>query len=296
MDATHPDDRAGGRRSLELAQPLTPAEYELLDAGDGRRLERFGALVVDRPAPGAEGRRLDPSAWSDADLRFEREGGWTSVADAAPGAWPIDIGGLTVELRPAAGGQVGVFPEQLDLLPWLADCVAERGGSQSPAVLNLFAYTGLATLALARAGAAIAHVDASKPAVAWARRNAELSGLADRPIRWLVDHALGFVRREVRRGRRYSGVALDPPTYGHAGGTTWKLESDLAPLLDAIGELLDPDGFVVLTSHTPEFWSGALADALEDTFGERSIEAGELAIEARSGARLELGAFARFAR
>ena len=204
---------------------------------------------------------------------------------------------LTFELRPAAGGQVGVFPEQLEVLPWLTERVAKRRGAEPPAVLNLFAYTGLATLALAGAGAAVAHVDASRPAMAWARRNAELSGLADRPIRWLVDDALGFVRREIRRNRRYAGIVLDPPAYGHAGGAVWKLESDLGPLLGAARELLEPDGFLLLTSHAPELWSGALADALEDAFGgRRSIESGALTVEAANGARLELGAYARFAR
>ncbi|MCI0344300.1 MAG: class I SAM-dependent methyltransferase [Chloroflexi bacterium] len=207
--------------------------------------------------------------------------------------WPIEPGDLTLELRAAAGGQVGLFPEQLDLLPWLRSQVGGEGSS----VLSLFAYTGLATLALAQTGAKVAHVDASKPAVAWARRNAELSGLADRPIRWLVDDAQGFVRREVRRGRRYAGIVLDPPAYGHAGGAVWKLESGLPPLLAAASELLEPDGFVLLTSHAPELWSDALADALADAFGgRRSIEAGELTLEARSGVRLELGAYARFAR
>jgi 23S rRNA (cytosine1962-C5)-methyltransferase len=278
-----------------LAEPLTVDGhgYELIDVGDGRRLERFGDLIVDRPAPRAEGPRLDAAAWSTADLQFDRDARWLPAAATMPAAWPITVEGLELEHRPAAGGQVGLFPEQLELVPWLRQQVA--GGASS--VLNLFAYTGLATLVLARAGAAIAHVDASKPAVAWARRNAELSGLTDRPIRWLVDDALGFVRREARRRRRYDGVILDPPTYGHAGGTTWKLESDLGPLLDASGELLEPGGFVLLTSHTPEFWAGALSDALENAFGgRRSIESGELTIEARSGARLELGAYARFGR
>ena len=262
--------------------------YELLDVGDGRRLERFGALVVDRPALGASWPPRDPSAWTTADLRFERERGWADSAEP----WSIEVEGLALELRPAAGGQVGLFPEQLALLPWLRD----RVSSGATAVLNLFAYTGLATLAVAQARATVAHVDASKPAVAWAKRNAEISGLAERPIRWLVDDALGFVRREARRGRRYDGVILDPPTYGHAGRATWRLEDDLPPLLEAVESVFDRDGFVLLTSHTADFGADELAAELELAFGRRSIESGELMIEARSGSRLELGAYARFGR
>jgi 23S rRNA (cytosine1962-C5)-methyltransferase len=165
----------------------------------------------------------------------------------------------------------------------------ERG---TPSVLNLFAYTGLVTLALAAAGAAVAHVDAAKPAVEWARRNAKLNGLRDRPIRWLVDDVPAFVAREVRRGRRYDGVVLDPPTYGH--GTSrkpWRLDRDLPPLLDAIDRLLAPDGFLILTAH-----SGALDPFALGAFIGRGVEVGELAITATSGATLPLGAFARLAR
>jgi 23S rRNA (cytosine1962-C5)-methyltransferase len=273
-----------------LAKPLSGSapDYELIDVGDGRRLERFGERLVDRPAPGSLWPPRDAVAWSKANLGFDRERGWSGSTEP----WPIEIDELTFELRAATGGQVGLFPEQLVLLPWLRDQVSGTATS----VLNLFAYTGLATLALAQTGAAVAHVDASKPAVAWARLNARMSGLADRPIRWLVDDALGFVRREARRGRRYGGVILDPPTYGHAGRTIWKLEDDLPPLLEAIGEVLEPSGFVLLTSHTPDFGADELAAELELAFERESVEMGELTIESRTGAHLELGAYAIFGR
>jgi len=268
--------------------------YELVDAGDGGRLERFGARIVDRPSPGADGARHDPTAWARADLRWERDEGWTARTPVALEPWPIDIAGLTIELRPTATGQVGVFPEHAGQIAWLERAVADQSG---PADLNLFAYTGLATLALARAGASVTHVDASRPTVAWARRNAELSGLADRPIRWLVDGALEFVRREARRGRRYAGLVLDPPSYGHGGSKAWQLDVGLRPLLEACRHVLEPDAFVLLTAHTPGFGSDRLATELATGLGRppAAVDAGELALHARSGARLRLGAFARLA-
>jgi 23S rRNA (cytosine1962-C5)-methyltransferase len=165
-------------------------------------------------------------------------------------------------------------------------------------VLNLFAYTGVATLVAAAADASVVHVDGSRPTVVWARRNAELSGLAERPIRWIVDDAATFVARELRRGRRYDGVVLDPPSYGHgAGGRSWRLEEDLAPLLDQIAELVGgPRGFVLLTAHTPGFWPDRLAEELAVSLGApvAGIERGPLTLTARSGATLDLGAFARW--
>lgn len=160
-------------------------------------------------------------------------------------------------------------------------------------VLNLFAHTGLATLAAARAGAAVAHVDAARSAVAWARRNAELSGLADRPVRWLVDDAAAFVAREARRGRRYDGIVLDPPSFGHAGGRRWSLEDDLPRLLEACWAVVTADAFVLLTAHTTGLDGHDLREALRQAFGGASIEVAPLALEATSGSRLDLGWSAR---
>jgi 23S rRNA (cytosine1962-C5)-methyltransferase len=264
------------------------AGYELLDLGGAARLERFGDRVIDRPAPGALEARRDPAAWASADLRFDRDRGWTGPG-ADEGPWTVATRGLTLELRPTEAGQVGLFPEHAAMLPWLR----ERG---PVAVLNLFAYTGLVTLSHAAVGGSVTHVDSSRPAVAWARRNAELSGLADRPVRWIVDDARTFVGREARRGRRYGGIVLDPPTYGHGtAGGAWHLEDDLAGLLFASRAILEPDGFALLTAHTPGFDPDRLARALADGLGRpvRAVEAGELALETATGARLALGAFAR---
>jgi 23S rRNA (cytosine1962-C5)-methyltransferase len=261
--------------------------FELIDAGDGRRLERFGDHIVDRPAPAAWFDRFDPRRWSEADLRFERDRGWSGngLAQAREG-WTSNLIDLTFELRPTDAGQVGLFPEQAAMLPWLHERVAER---EPLSVLHLFAYTGLTTLAMARAGAHVAHVDAARSSVVWARRNAALNGLDDRPIRWLVDDAPAFVAREIRRERRYDGVVLDPPTYGHGpSGKAWRLDDDLAPLIADIRRFLLPDAFVLLTAHAETITPEALGAYLG-----REAEVGELALEATSGARLRLGAFAR---
>jgi 23S rRNA (cytosine1962-C5)-methyltransferase len=268
--------------------------YTLIDAGDGRRLERFESRVVDRPAPSVAETptRAGSETWSAVDLRFDRDHGWTGDDQ---GPWRMAIDGLTLELRPTAAGQLGLFPEHALAWPWLRDRLAERSG---PEVLHLFAYTGATTLALAAAGAQVTHVDASRPAVAWARRNAELSGLAERPIRWIVDDAVAYVRREERRGRRYAGIILDPPTFGHGpAGTRWALDDALPVLLAACAGVAAPDAFVLLTAHAPELAPGDLASALEVAFGiPAELESGDLELVAESGAVLPLGIAARMIR
>jgi 23S rRNA (cytosine1962-C5)-methyltransferase len=268
---------------------------ELVDAGDGRRLDRFGDHLVDRPAPGAAApARLPAAAWATADLRFERGRGWEGGSREP---WTVDVDGLTLELRPTDAGQVGLFPEHVALWAWLRRALA---GRPEPDVLHLFAHTGATTLALAHAGARVTHVDASRPALAWARRNAELSGLADAPVRWIIDDALAFTRREARRGRRYAGIVLDPPSFGHGPrGTRWELADALPDLLDACAAVARDDVFLLLTAHTTGLEPDALADALGDAFDPGP--GGELAADrlderATSGAILPLGAAARMIR
>jgi 23S rRNA (cytosine1962-C5)-methyltransferase len=274
--------------------------YEFIDAGEGRRLERFGELAVDRPAPTADAPPRNPAAWAGADLRFDRYVGWTALTEGEPQPWIVDDGDLRFELRPTDTGQVGLFPEQAPNRAWVRDAVAQVGGS--PQILNLFAYTGAMTLSAAASGASVTHVDGSRPTVAWARRNAELSGLADRPIRWIVDDGEQFVAREQRRERRYDAVILDPPSYGHGGrgaASGWRLEERLEGLLTRCADLTGGDpAFVVLTAHTPGFGPDRLAAELASAFGrsERDVDAGELGIRARSGAHLRLGAYARIIR
>jgi 23S rRNA (cytosine1962-C5)-methyltransferase len=261
--------------------------YELLDAGDGRRLERFGDVVVDRPAPGAVEPRRDPAAWPTARARFDVTWSFTDVPDP----WLIEVDGLTLELRPTDAGQVGYFPEQSIHWPWLR---AAATGTRN--VLHLFAYTGATTLVLAGAGASVAHVDASRSGVAWARRNADRSDLGDRPVRWLVDDASAFVAREGRREHRYGGIVLDPPSYGHGpSGRDWRIGRDLDPLLAGCAAIADTGAFVLLTAHTPDHAADELAIRLAEALGRTpsKVDRGEMTLAAASGAVLTLGSFAR---
>jgi len=267
-------------------------DLELLDCGDGRRLERFGPVVVDRPAPAAtQARRLPEAEWAKPALRWAK-GAWVRGAAADP--WPVQVGGLTLECRPAASGQVGVFPEHAVTWGWLDEAVrtaAERL-ERVPEVLSLFAYTGGATLTCARAGARVTHVDSSKPALAWARQNAVLSGLAEAPIRWLPEDARAYVRRERRRGHHYDGIILDPPSYGHGDGA-WRIESDLPALLDDILALCGPrPSLFVLSAHTPGYDGDRLAAMVREHIGV-GADGSPLSLDTRAGNRLELGAWAR---
>ena len=282
-----------GQTSRRHAPGVADDGYELIDAGDGRRLERFGDRVVDRPALTAtEPKRGTRALWEAADLRFEPAGGW--LGDVR-GSWQIELDGIRLELGAGSGGQVGVFPEHATFWPWLRDVLEER---PTASVLNLFASTGATTLACAGAGAAVTHVDASRAAVTWARRNADLTGLADRPIRWIVDDAVAFSRREARRGQRYDGFVLDPPSYGHGpGGRAWTIDRDLVELLDAIRDVSTDDAFVLLTAHATGVRPRDLDAVLRDVFGpSQDIAAEPIELRALSGAVLPLGASARMIR
>jgi 23S rRNA (cytosine1962-C5)-methyltransferase len=264
--------------------------YGLLDAGDGRRLERFGPRVVDRPAAtAAEPRRAPSSVWAAADLRFDPATGWVGGPEMLE-PWPVSIHGLTMELRPTTSGAVGLYPEHAQGIDWVGDRIRERSrGGPSPLVLNLFAHSGLLTLAAARAGASVVHVDSARTAVARARRNAELSGLADRPIRWLVDDATSFVSREIRRGRRYDGLILDPPSFGHAKGRRWRLEDELPDLLASCRRIATDDAFLLLSAHTSGLDAADLVAFSRAAFGGARIDVGGLGLTAASGAHLDLG-------
>jgi 23S rRNA (cytosine1962-C5)-methyltransferase len=292
---------------------FTPSEYELLDFGEGHKLERFGAIIVDRPAPAAVGVRKSRSdVWSQAAARFELHGdprggerGHWVPANALPERWTIAFGPMRLELKPTDFGHLGVFPEQLENWEWIADQIHSAAKPEERLkVLNLFAHTGGSTLAAAITGAEVVHVDSSKSAVGWARRNAELSGLADAPIRWIVEDARRFVHRELNRGNRYDAVILDPPSYGHGpAGETWKLESDLPDLLSACVKLTAGRlEFILLTCHTPDV-NPARAKALlteslttADSTAAKAVTVVGRALEVKrpDGALLPFGVVARY--
>lgn len=267
--------------------------YELLGSGGGRKLERFGSHVLDRPAPQAIWSGDPAIAWDSADAAFARgEGGagdWSIHRRDLPGAWQARIGALTFEIRLTGFGNVGLFPEHAAHFPWIAERLAGRPGAR---VLNLFAYTGAASIACAAAGAEVVHVDAARAVNGWAMVNGRLSGAAEDAIRFLAEDAAKLVKREARRGTRYDAIILDPPTFGRGTkGEVWKIERDLQGLLAACRDLLaDPPLFVLLTAHSPGVTPAVLANLLQPLGGR--IETGEMLL-AGQGPALPAGAFAR---
>jgi 23S rRNA (cytosine1962-C5)-methyltransferase len=237
---------------------------------------------------------LPAQAWELADAVFdptdEEDAGRWRFRGKPVESWPLGWGQAKFQGRFTAFRHLAFFPEQAANWAWLDDRIRKRGGQ--PKVLNLFGYTGVASLAMAAAGAAVTHVDASKKAVAWARENAELSGLAERPIRWITEDARKYVQREVRRGSRYDGIILDPPKYGRGpGGEVWRLFEDLPELAGLCAELLSDDSdFLVLNAYAERISGAALSGLLAEKLAGRGgqIEWGELALVEDAGDR-EIG-------
>ncbi len=279
-------------------------QYQLLDFGDGRRLERFADWILDRPCPTAENHNMaDKPAWQRAHARFFRgendKGKWEQLnPEELPQRWSIDHGPFRLELKRSPFGHVGVFPEQAENWDWIARQVQSAGRELK--VLNLFAYTGGSTLAAAAAGARVTHVDAARNTVAWARHNAQLSGLADAPVRWIADDAVKFARRELKRENYYDAVILDPPSYGHgARGEVWRLSQHLPELLEICGRLTAASrAFMLLTCHTPGYGPSELRamfdDALERDSTPGKLSGKQLTITAATGKQLPSGVSLRW--
>lgn len=229
-------------------------DYELIDAVAGERLERWGDIILVRPDPQIiwQGEKNDPR-WNNAHAVYHRSssgGGHWEMLKKVPDVWPISYNGLTFRLKPMGFKHTGLFPEQA--VNWkLAEKLITKANRQIK-VLNMFAYTGGATIACLKAGASVTHVDASKGMVQWAKENAAASGLSDRPVRWLVDDCLKFVKREIRRGNKYDAVIMDPPSYGRGpDGEVWKLENQIGELLSETAQILSDNAlFVFLNSYT----------------------------------------------
>jgi len=257
--------------------------YQLLDSGCERKLEKFGDFIVARPSAQAIWTpQLNEAEWKRADLSFDREKGW-NIAKGVPKSWVCSIAGVTFKIEPTDFGHLGIFPEHQEHWSFL-----QKETHIGDQVLNLFAYTGGATLFLAKAGIQVCHLDASKKSVAWAKENAQLSLLQDAKVRWIIDDAMKFVCREVRREVRYKGVILDPPTYGRgAQGQIFKIETDLLPLLVEIKKL--KPAFIVLTCHTPGITPTVLSHLLKEVMGSPAHDAGEMLL-----GELPSGNFARW--
>ena len=262
-------------------------DYELLDSGDGRKLERFGKYVLARPCSQALWRPSRPAAaWTRADATFDREDGnrWHGRANL-PENWTIETSGIRFRLGGTDFGHLGIFPEQRAQWRWIANETRRlRAAGARVRVLNLFAYSGGSTLAAALGGAEVCHLDAAKGMVEWARENARLNGLAESPIRWIVDDAHKFMRRELRRERRYDAIILDPPTFGRgAGGEMYRIERDLKTTLELARDLLsDRPLFVLFSSHTPGLSPVVAENILGQLFPSASLESGEMLLEGAS--------------
>jgi 23S rRNA (cytosine1962-C5)-methyltransferase len=277
--------------------------YALLDFGDGQRLEQWGPYRLARPDPTAQGAPATPQLWKSADAVYEGEkgkGAWATTTPL-PQRWQVDFDDLHLAVGLTPYKHTGVFPEQQENWRWTR-ASAQRAG-RPLTVLNLFAYTGAATVALAKDGHQITHVDASRPAIGWAKENAALNQLSSDRIRWMLEDAPKFVARERRRGRTYDGIILDPPAFGHSpSGKTWRMERDLAPLLEDCCAILSPHpAFLVLNGYA----RGDSADSFHRLLtgilrGKTSVEklkidGRELALTATNGRKLSTGVVARCA-
>jgi len=275
-------------------------DYTLIDAGGGEKLEKWGNVTVVRPDPQAFCPRSTKTDWSNPDMYYHRSksggGSWEILGKNVPESWQIGYKGLKFHIRPTGFKHMGLFPEQAVNWQWLGDKL--QGAKTRPKVLNLFAYTGGATLACLKAGASVTHIDAAKGMNRWAKDNIALSGLIDAPHRVMEDDALKFVLREGRRNSLYDGIIMDPPVFGRGpGGEMWKLEERLYELVTACTKILSPNPkFMLINAYTagfsPTVYGNILSIATQKLGG--SIAVGEIGLAAKSGVTLPCGMYARW--
>jgi 23S rRNA (cytosine1962-C5)-methyltransferase len=299
------------------------AGYALIDSGVGEKLERFGVFTLSRPDPQALWAKSAPAeVWQKAQGVFSREvvkddktkegkakgekiekSAW-KMKTGVPEKWQISLGGLQFWIKPSVFKHVGIFPEQVGNWEWLREVITKKTLANAKSgdkisVLNLFGYTGGATLAVAQAGAEVCHVDGSKTAITWAKENAEISGLGSKPIRWILDDAVAFVKREVKRGNKYDGIIMDPPVFGRGpDGEVWKIEENFLQLIELCRQIMAPKPlFFLINGYAAGYSAIAYGNILKDLTKDWSggIEIGELTLEEEKTERLlPAGIFGRW--
>ncbi|MBQ3079787.1 MAG: class I SAM-dependent methyltransferase [Clostridia bacterium] len=275
-------------------------DYEVLDTGDGEKLERWGNVILRRPDPQAIWPKQKSAIWDKVDAHYHRSthgGGEWEFFKRLPEKWTVNYKDLSFYVRPTGFKHTGLFPEQAVNWDWMRRLIEKRGGRVK--VLNLFGYTGGATLACAKAGAHVTHVDAAKGMVQWAGENRKLSKIPEENVRWIVDDALKFVAREARRGNFYDGILMDPPSYGRGpGGEIWKLENELFRLVEACaGVLSEKPLFVLVNSYTTGLQPAVLSNILRMTVSARFggvLSAEEVVLPVTQGGVLPCGASGRW--
>jgi 23S rRNA (cytosine1962-C5)-methyltransferase len=286
---------------LTVQTPDQWRDYELLDSGGEAKLERWGQFLTIRPDPRAIWTKtMSATEWNKADGVFEagEEGGVWKYKNNPPEPWQISYKSMRFDLKPTIFKHVGLFPEQAVNWEWIQEAIQQKKSSKVLKILNLFAYTGGATLAAATVGAHVTHVDSSRPAMMWASQNAKLSSVGKDQVRWIQDDAIKFVKREIRRGIKYDGIIMDPPRFGRGTkGEVWKLLSDLPELVNDCKQILDssPTLFLI-NAYTADVSSLVLQYLLEGVFpNSQKVESGELGLrETASGKVLPAGIFSRW--
>ena len=276
-------------------------DYEVLDTGGGEKLERWGDVILQRPDPQTIWPPAAPEKWRRADAvyhRSERGGGSWETRRQLPERWTVRYGDLRFYVRPTGFKHTGLFPEQAANWDWMREKIT-ASGRKDVRVLNLFGYTGGATLACAAAGARVTHVDAAKGMVQWAKENRELCGLPETSCRWIVEDAIRFVQREIRRGNTYDGILMDPPSYGRGpSGEVWKLENELYGLIDTAAQVLSPEPvFFLINSYTTGFQASVLSNMIRKCVISRAggrEDCQELCLPVTSGGVLPCGASGRW--
>lgn len=290
--------------TIQLLSPQYWKDYELIDCGNFEKLERFGDLILIRPEPQAVwSKNLSENEWSKKHhIRFKGRsattGDWLKKNPNIADRWHISYKNTDVAVKFRLGltsfKHVGIFPEQAVNWDYISNTIKSFKATQ-PKVLNLFAYTGGASLIAKAAGADTTHVDSIKQVVTWANENQELSQLSD--IRWVVEDALKFVKRELKRGNKYNGIILDPPAYGHGPkGEKWKLEDHIGEMMRDVVQLLDPkEHFLILNTYSLGFSSVIVENLIKSAFPQvKNLETGELYLQATAGSKLPLGVFGKF--